>query len=71
MKEYRISIRMKNFDTTTEYYKTMKKCLKVLKEELLLLYYIQDEILAIEIDTLENYIITNVKVLKGKEFTIS
>ena len=73
MKEYRFSIREKNYTTFTEYHATMKKCMDTLKKELssMCYYLYKENIVSIMIDTLEDNIITNVKMLKGEEFIIS
>ena len=73
MKEYRFSIREKNYFTYSEYHKTMANCKKALKKELYGISYMFnfDDIESIMIDTLENNIIIDTKIFKGKEFIIS
>ena len=71
MKEYRYSIRdNETFDTTTEYFKRLKDCKKAMFYILSVIYMFSTDI-SIMIDTLENNIIINTKILKGKEFIIS
>jgi hypothetical protein len=68
---YRFSIRKENYDTYCEYHKTFKDCKKALKKELNDIEYTVENIKNIMIDTIENDIIINTKVYKGKEFIIS
>jgi len=72
MKEYRFSIRGKNYDTFTEYHKTLNECKNALKKELNgISYMFIDDSENIMIDTLEDNIIIDTKILRGKEFIIS
>ncbi len=75
MIEYRYSVRnniwsFNGLSDTTEYFKTLKECKKELTKTLSIIY-IFDTDLSIMIDKLDNNIIVDTKVLKGKEFIIS
>jgi hypothetical protein len=71
MTVYRFSIREENYDTYSEYHKTLNDCKKALKKELNGVGYIFKDIKSIMIDTIENDIIIDTTVIKGKEFIIS
>jgi len=74
MKEYRFSLRGKDYYTHTEYFKTLKECKNALKKEFNSIQYMFidfNEIHSIMIDTLEDNIIIDTKILMGKEFIIT
>ena len=70
MKEYRYSITDSKNDIITEYAKTYKECKAKMFDSLHWLYTFSKDI-SIMIDTIDNNIITNTRILKGKEFIIS
>jgi hypothetical protein len=71
MKLYRFSIRENNYDTYSEYHETLNECKKVLKKELNGIDYMFKDIKSIMIDIIENDIIIDTVVIKGKEFILS
>ena len=74
MKEYRYSIRDDGtYYTDTEYYETVKQCKDELYKFMNSLYFSSyfGNDTSIMIDTLEDNIIIDSKIIKGKEFIIT